>query len=680
MTWRAIILGLLCAAGIGGFCYFHDCVINAPDSTRLVPNLMPCFIYGALLIGILVLIVWPRRRGWKWTFTKAELALITAMALVTCSVPFYGLVNCWPSALMLPHYLLRTTPGWSQEHVLDLVSPRLLANPECRNGDALTGYVTGMATGTGHIALSDVPWEAWTRPLLIWVPLALAITLATLGLAAVFHRQWMHHEQLPYPITSFAGSLLPDADGKSIFTNRWFLAAAGAVTIIHMVNYLCLWWPQTMIPIRLRLDFSPLAAKFPLFIAGDGWSLFTPKIMFSVIGITYFFASDVALSLTLAPIVMCLVIGLLSDYGISVTKGFSMYNNTTVFMYTGGYFGVLLAVLYTGRHYYRNVLAASVGVRNVDKDATEPQAVWGMRLFLVGTTVFVILLMVAGLDWPMALIFTGIALMVLIVVSRTVAETGAFYIGTWILPCAMVWGLMGGRAVGPETLAVMVMASVVVLIGPGWSPMPFMVQSLHLADIAGAKVSKATVWCIVAVVLALAVALPATIYWQYDRGVMTASSGWARYSARLPFDKALEMKRTLEAQGVLAEAEQVRGLARFAHLTPKPAYLGAFLIMAALTLACAFCRLRFPWWPIHPIAFVFLNSHQAQMLYFSFFLGWMIKSAVTRYGGSRMYQQFKPVMVGLVAGEVLAGLIPLIVGLIYYLITGLRAPGYFTMT
>ena len=136
---------------------------------------------------------------------------------------------------------------------------------------------------------------------------------------------------------------------------------------------------------------------------------------------------------------------------------------------------------------------------------------------------------------------------------------------------------------------------------------------------------------------------------------------------------------TLSSTGATAVTD-ASGLARFAHLTPKPAYLGAFLIMAALTLACAFCRLRFPWWPIHPIAFVFLNSHQAQMLYFSFFLGWMIKSAVTRYGGSRMYQQFKPVMVGLVAGEVLAGLIPLIVGLIYYLITGLRAPGYFTMT
>ena len=181
-------------------------------------------------------------------------------------------------------------------------------------------------------------------------------------------------------------------------------------------------------------------------------------------------------------------------------------------------------------------------------------------------------------------------------------------------------------------------------------------------------------------VAALAVALPVTIYWQYDRGVMNASSGWARYSARLPFDKALEMKRTLQAQGVLAEAERVRGLARFAHLAPKPAYLGAFLIMAGLTLATAFCRLRFPWWPLHPIAFVFLNSHQAQMLYFSFFLGWLIKTVVTRYGGSRVYQQLKPVMVGLVAGEVLAGLTPLLVGFVYYVLTGLRAPGYFIMT
>lgn len=51
-------------------------------------------------------------------------------------------------------------------------------------------------------------------------------------------------------------------------------------------------------------------------------------------------------------------------------------------------------------------------------------------------------------------------------------------------------------------------------------------------------------------------------------------------------------------------------------------------------------------------------------------LGWLVKYAITKYGGATAYQEFKPMMIGLIAGEMLAGVIPLIIGGVYYLVTG----------
>jgi hypothetical protein len=51
-------------------------------------------------------------------------------------------------------------------------------------------------------------------------------------------------------------------------------------------------------------------------------------------------------------------------------------------------------------------------------------------------------------------------------------------------------------------------------------------------------------------------------------------------------------------------------------------------------------------------------------------VGWAIKVLVTKYGGASWYQRLKPFMFGLIAGEMLGGLMPMVVGLVYWLVTG----------
>lgn len=668
MTRRSVILGLLSALFIAGFGYFHDCIINADAYIMLVPHLMPHVVYGGLLLLVFANPVLRRLR--LRPLAGRELAVIAGLALVGCSVPFYGLVHCWPSALMFPHHCDRLTPGWQREQILDLVPPFLLTDVSSdRGADALTGYVAGTSRGQGHIRWREVPWDIWLPPLRFWVPLVLSISVATLALAVVMHRQWSRHEQLPYPISKFTSLLFPD-DPECVLGRRSFHMGLLVVLGLHMANYLYAWWPEYLIPVRLRLDFSALVPLLEPLTWGDGWSLFTPRIMFAVIGIAYFFASDVSLTLALTPYVVCYVVGMLTSYGFQVTRGFSMFNNGTVFLYAGGYVGIVLMALYTGRYFYGNLLRQ--GLALPCRERAEPYLVWSMRVFLVCTAVFYVMLCYTGVDWFLSLYYTLMALVVFIAVSRAVAEAGGFYIGTWIMPGAIAWGLLGAQALGPTALATMVMVSIVVLVGPGWAPMAFAMQALKLADLGKVKPGRMGFWCVVCLALCVAVALPLTIYWQHDAGLMRASAGWARYTPRLPFDQGMLMKQQLAAVGLLDQAESVRGLGRLAAAKPNGTFVTAFAIGLGLTLLTAALRLRLPWWPLHPLAFFFLNSHQGQRVAFSLLIGWGIKAAICRYGGESLYQKGKPLMVGVIAGEMLAGTIPIVVGAVYYFVTGLR--------
>ncbi|RMD76604.1 MAG: hypothetical protein D6820_12420 [Lentisphaerae bacterium] len=138
----------------------------------------------------------------------------------------------------------------------------------------------------------------------------------------------------------------------------------------------------------------------------------------------------------------------------------------------------------------------------------------------------------------------------------------------------------------------------------------------------------------------------------------------------MAFLNGAEVVTKLKQQGVLEETMKISGFQRLLRIKPKFDCLVAFAVVFTLTLVVSLARLRHPKWPIHPVMFAVLGTYQSKKLAFSFFVGWMIKILIMRFGGSRAYQRLKPLMIGLIAGEMFCGLIPMIIGAIYYYITG----------
>jgi hypothetical protein len=625
------------------------------------------------------------------------MAVAITLILAACYVPGRGLMHYFATFLMLPHHHERTNPSWQKEKILELAPKQMLADISLNEDAALNGFVQGLGKGDEHISFinfprdaegnltiaSDIPWFAWWDTLLFWGPLLFTISLAFIALALVVHRQWSDHEQISYPIATFASALFP-RDGEilsPVLKNRYFWVATISVVVFHLNNFAVRWWPEYLIEIPQRFDFTSLIWSnalgdvFRRISDGGGWMLFRPTIYFTAVGFAYFLSTDVSLSLGIGPFIYCFVIGTLKVYGINFSGGGFMTMKVETFLYGGAYFGVFLVLLYTGRHYYYSVFKHTFCIPCDEK--VEQRAIMASRIFMMCCLLFVLQLVRVGLDWRLAVLYTIGTVMLFTVVSRLVAETGTFFLHAYFFPCVIIWGFLGSKAIGPQNLLIMFMVSSLLMIDPREAVMPFLVHGLKIADMNKVKLGRLAALSSVSLLLAFFVGGAATLYWQYDKGSGTVGDGWTNNSVpKFAFNSVVNVKETLRLQGNLELSEGLDGWERFGHISPNNACVIGFFVMTGLVLLFAAGRLHFPRWPLHHAMFLVLGTWQAKNLAAPFLLGWLIKSAVTKYGGGAGYNQVKPIMIGLIAGDMLGGIIPMIVGAIYYFWTGVPPESY----
>ncbi len=542
--------------------------------------------------------------------------------------------------------------------------------------DALDGFANGLGTGKDSVSVRDLPWGAWRRSLLFWVPLILTLSILVAGLAFVLHRRWADFECLPYPTVEFARMLLP-AEGKSvpaIFHDRRFWLGTLSVFAIHMNNYAHSWWPEVVIPMHLKFDFIPVANLFPALATGGVWGYADPQIYFTAVGFAFFLATDVGLALGLAPWLGALATGLLAGYGVAMTSGHLDATIRSGF-YSGSFSAMFLVLLYAGRRYYFSVLRRTFGLRAPDQ--IEASSVWWARVAMGAFVLFVVQLSFVGVEWQWALAYSLIVIMIFTVVSRLVAEAGAFFIHPHFYPCAMIWGFIGAKAVGVDQLLVLSMISGLLLIDPREAMMPFAATATCLTERVGAPASKTLRWGMVALVLCFVVTVPIVLCWQYQHGAVVVGDGWTTDGVpKFPYRVNSQISNTMDAQGVLADSQNASGLSRLSMASPLKPYVAAFAATFLLVLLFSFLRHRFARWPIHPLIFLMLDTFQSRMLATSFLIGCLLKAAVTHYGGATIYQKLKPLALGLVAGEALAGIITVLIGAIYYWLTGDAPPTF----
>ena len=169
--------------------------------------------------------------------------------------------------------------------------------------------------------------------------------------------------------------------------------------------------------------------------------------------------------------------------------------------------------------------------------------------------------------------------------------------------------------------------------------------------------------------------MPIVLCASYQEGATTYFWGYHRIPT-MAFRAAQTEVLQLKAQGQLRESEQLGWLERLRSIKPKRQFLWAAGSGFVLVLVFAMLRLRLTWWPLHPVLFLVWGTYPLAVLSSSFFLGWFAKKMVVRFGGDRLLKRIRPMMIGVIAGEISGALVFMIVGAVYYFVTGDKPVSY----
>lgn len=687
MTKRAFCIGsaLALLIAVGG--HFNDAYMR---QTYMVGNHFPVSVMGVLVLLAIVVNPILSRIGKRLRLRAAEFALIIALPFAVCVVPGSGFLRMFTQILAMPIHYEKSMPSWQENKVLSYIPPKLLPNGGADSEKVIGAYIEGKDAKEDRIGLTDVPWRAWRLPLLYWVPLFLLLMTGLTGLSLVLHRQWTSHEHLTYPVARFvqfitrgaenaatvssrgAGTLA--ASGPTIVRNRLFWYGLVPILVIRIVNGLHAWRP-TWIEIPHEIRVWPLRELFPTLAATPSSRyLWQSTIYFSVVAFAFFLPSDISLSLGLATILSVLFCAGLAVAGVVLGGSYLgtwEYSAPGV----GAYLALAVLIAYNGRAYYRRVAAAAVRPLRHDTQL-EPSAVWGMRVFAVMMLLCVLLMIRMGLAWPLAVLLTLLLVVTFTVMSRVCAETGLFFMQPNWYASGVLLGLFGAHAVGPEMLAVMTLITVIMSRNPREAMMPFVVNALRIAEDAGVRKGRVA-WIMGGTLLVGLTLGLCTVFWlQYDRGVSFLDGyavDWVPKSTCFLLDSHIE---SLKADGTLESALARSSWGRLSAMRPDGKYAGLILTGFLAFGICAFLRRRFPKWPLHPVVFLVAFTAPGKVFATSFLIGWLIKVLVVRFGGGRVYHRTLPLMVGVIAGDLVGALIFMLFGAGYYFATGFTPVQY----
>jgi len=522
----------------------------------------------------------------------------------------------------------------------------------------------------------DVPWNAWWPTHRLWLGTALFVGLATLCMILIVHPQWTQREQLIYPTVQFVRDITaPSQRGffPAIFHSRVFWIGLGLAAVVHAANGLHAWY-ETVPEIPRHLDLNPLRRLLPTMAqVPTSHFFFRPVIYFAVVGFGFLINARVAMSVGLSNFAFLLLGSVMLGFGEPLGNGRFNVEDEGTAMRFGAYVGITAMILYLGRRHYLNVAAASVGLKRLDE--TPAYTIWAARFLVITTAAAVYLLTrYGGLDVMMSTLLVLSVLMIGLVLSRINAETGLFYAQPDFVPAVIFAGLFGIQGMGPTSMIVLTMGSMILAADPREAVGPYLANGLAMTQRVGQTPPRRAAMPILGMlVIGLIVATVVTMTIQYNFGMRT-NDGWAMWLPQGTLDKAAGAVDDLAARDQLTEATGIEGLQRLTNAQPNAWTVTWIGVGLTLVAACSFLRLRFANWPLHPILFLVWGTYPANNFAFSFFLAAVIKFAIQKLGGERLVRSVKPMMIGLIAGDLIMVLVWAVVGFAHFSLHGTVPP------
>lgn len=641
ITFRAFLIGLIFTVGLS----WLNCWIETEANVHFLGGVQ---LPGGAIFLLLVMIGLSgglkcleryigKSYGVLKPFSHAELLTIYVMALFAALISTPGTHNFFLTTGPALFYFSSRENGWARlfyEHIPSWWAPGW-------NGQNYQERVIEPLY-LGGLSSANVPWHAWVVMLVAWSGFLLLLFGILFFMGMLLRRQWIESEALSFPLLQLPLQMVevskdPKPNAVAFWNNRLMWAGFAIAFVLHLLrganNY------NSSFPIIGTFQGNTyfIAMTERPWNAMGGLSI---NLYLGAVGLTYLLTRELAFSFWFFFLLAKLQLVLSDQIGyVAGALPRDSYLGQPVFLAyqsAGGWLSLALILVWGMR---RPLVATFRAAWTNDKPpAGEPFSprfvAAGFIICLLGLIAWCLF---AGINLFVAAGFILLYILVSVVIARLVVEGGFLFPQVTFSPLELMTNVLPGyHALGAASVTKLAFLQPVTFGDMRTSPLPALLHTFKIAHelkLDGLATRRLTLSAAIAVVVSLAVTLYVSVTALYEHGGL-ASYG---YFATGP-------------QGFWNSAAIV--------LSTRPGPdAGRFLWMgtgAAAVCAMIFARSRLLWFPLHPLGYIMAPSFPMNQLWFSIFAGWLIKTQVMRYGGNDTHQQLRPMMIGLILGNLVA--------------------------
>ncbi len=639
VTLRAVLIGLALGLALGAITPTND---NVFHNTFLAGNHFPLGAFMALsflaLLGNQVLRLF---RGRIPLLSRGELITVWCMLIASSGIPSSGLMRLLvPVPLGLRYFASAENNWFGPAEYGDKLYPRGISElyPDwvaMKDELAAEWFFEGLPEGEA------IPWAAWLHLALGYSVVVAGIYLVSACLAALVRRQWVERERFPFPLIELPNELAASARTRGLpetFRSGFFWAAVIVVLVLRTMDGIHVYYPSAPY-LPLQYNLAVLTRDPPLRYLG--W--LPCRLYPMMVGLTYFVNTEVSFSVWFffwVVRVEHMIWGMLGlPAGTPMFVGQARYS----FQQMGAHLGLAFWCLWVARGHISDVLRkVFCGAEDVD-DAQEAlpyrAAMFGL---LLGIALLVGWMLAAGVELWIALgVVLGLCVSYL-VMSWLVTHAGVMFVQTYYAWIDVPVGIGGSATVSPKGLAIAPLFELMFDRDLRECLMPSLLNGLRAADptVSRRSMLGAMMLCVVAVtVLGWYMAVKVGYRWAAN----TLPDPWAyRVTPPMPYTHVDTVLRSGQEGDIVNMNYMLAGI--------------------AVVCGLFFLRTTFLWFPLHPAGFFLHKSYPGDLVWFSFFIGWLVKSVIQRFGGFRALRGARPAFLGLIFGDALAALLWIIVG------------------
>ena len=434
--------------------------------------------------------------------------------------------------------------------------------------------------------------------------------------SVLLRKQWVEHERFSFPLVQLPVEIFQPPEGKELI-NRFFKNYAMWIgfsipVVLHGLKGLHLYFPFIPNP----PVFFPISRYFTEkpFSALAWWPSVQLFIYPSVIAVVYLLTLEISFSFWFFFLLTKIESILIYAAGSKINTGTFQQNQQM-----GGFLVFIVFTIWLGRDHFKNTFSTLFG-RKTTNDRNEPLPyAWAVTGLICSLFLLALMCMLAGMNAWVAIFILVLFLGLSTVMTWMVTNGGLLFVLYPFLPSDYLITLFGSARVRASSWTIVVYERVLMFDMREFM-MPSVVNNFKIADQIRVKQRSLLIVMGLAMVFAIGVSYYSSLNLIYKRGALNLQHWTYVISATAPFTRLASILQ--HPTGIEID--------RFISLI-----IGGLAIFGILLM-----RHHYLWWKIHPIGFLMTTSYATYCYWFSFFLGWLCKYTMLKFGGFAYYRNY----------------------------------------